>query len=391
MKKLLVCTMVIALVMGALFAGGSKEPVGPAPAVEAAVKAAASMSWDELLKKAQQEIGNEPLVIYATTSRPSENTFTEKTGIKVKVYQPTDSEVFEVLENEVGAGIYGSDVVLTTDSYNLVSNARENHWLVNYVPNAYKAQIAASDQDPLVCIYYNRAFIYNNGGGALQNYITNIWQLTEEQFKGIEIKSPLLEKCSMNWLITMTSPQWQKRIADAYQQYYGKSWQASGTFTSASYEWIYKFIKNCTFISKDGTIASNIASGAPGSVGLFTFSKFRSVDYSKLSVVANDQIVGFAGQLYPIYIQVTANAKYPYAASLYINYLLGEEGYMNVFGKDMGAYSANSSISISDNARSVGDQELSFWLDQMVVEDAQHIASVYAQAYTRIAQWCANK
>lgn len=390
MKKILSLLLMITL-LTALFAGGAKETGDQKARVKAALSEAATLSWDKLLVKAKEEVGNEALVIYATTSRPNENSFTDKTGIKVKVYQPTDSEIYEVLENEVGAGIYGSDVVLTTDSYNLVANARENNWLLNFVPGQYKDVIAKSDQDPLVSIYYNRAFVYNNGGGSLENYITNIWQLAEPEFKGIEIKSPLLEKCSMNWLISMTSPYWQQRIGDAYMSFYGKAWQAGGSFDSVSEEWIYKFIQNSTFISKDGTIAGNIAAGAPGSVGFFTFSKFRSVDYSKLSVVANDGVEGFAGQLYPIYIQVAANAKYPYAASLYINYLMGEEGYMNVFGKDMGAYSANPTIAVSENAKSVGDQDLGFWLEQMVVEDADHISGVYAQAYTKISQWCANK
>ena len=88
---------------------------------------------------------------------------------------------------------------------------------------------------------------------------------------------------------------------------------------------------------------------------------------------------------------IASNAKYPYTACLYVNYLMSEEGYQNVFGKDMGSYSANSAIGISENAVSYGDEPLAYWQDCTVVEDPAHIQSVYALAYTQIAQWCASK
>ncbi|MCR5760483.1 MAG: hypothetical protein K6F82_00535 [Sphaerochaetaceae bacterium] len=388
MKKLLALVLVAGIMLSC-FAGGSSES-GKSDAVQAAIKAAEKMSWDELLQKAKEEIGDNELVIYGTTSRVEESSFTEATGIKIRTEQPDDTQIYEKMQAEVGNGIYGADVYVTTDSFNLVNLAFANNWAKNYVPADYKDQIADADENPLVALYYGRLFIYNNGGTE-KNYIKNIWQVTEPEFKGIEMKSPLLEKCSMNFLITLTSPQWQEKLAAAYKSYYGKDWVNDGTYPSISYEWIHKFIQNCSFINKDSTIAKDIAKGAKGATGFFVFSKFRSVDYSQLTVAANEGVEGFAGMLYPIYSVVAGNAKYPYAACLYINYLLSENGFMKIFGKDMGAYSANTSISISENAKSAGDQEIAFWLENCVTEDSAYISTVYAQAYTKIAAWCAGK
>jgi len=359
--------------------------------VQKVIAEAASISWEDLLAKAKAEIGDNELHIYGTTSRVNEETFTEKTGIKIVASNPNDSQIYELLENETGKGIYGPDVVLTQDSFMLVNNAIANGWLENYVPEAYKADILESDQNPLVCSYYTRLFFYNNGGQADMNRFTNVWQFTEPEFKGLEFKNPVDEKTSMNFLISLTSEKWQEKLAEAYKSYYGKDYAPSGDFTNISYEWIYKFLMNCTFISKDSTIASDVAGGAPGSAGLFVFSKLRSVDATNISICAKENIEGFGGLLYPIYIMIASNAKYPYAACLYVNYLMGEEGYQNVFGKDMGSYSANSSIGISENAISYGDEPLAFWQNCTVVEDPAHIQSVYALAYTQIAQWCASK
>lgn len=359
--------------------------------VQKVIAEAASMSWEDLLVKAQAEIGGNELHIYGTTSRVNEETFTEKTGIKIVATNPNDSQIYELLENETGKGIYGPDVVLTQDSFMLVNNAIANGWLENYVPDAFKANILESDQYPLVCSYYTRLFFYNNGGQADMNRFTNVWQFTEPEYKGLEFKNPVDEKTSMNFLISLTSEKWQQKLAEAYKSYYGKDYVASGDFANISYEWIYKFLMNCTFISKDSTIASDVAGGAPGSAGLFVFSKLRSVDATNISICAKENIEGFGGLLYPIYIMIASNAKYPYTACLYVNYLMSEEGYQNVFGKDMGSYSANSAIGISENAVSYGDEPLAFWQDCAVVEDPAHIQSVYALAYTQIAQWCASK
>lgn len=411
MKKLIAMTLVLCLTLtlcacGQTTAPAPSESVSAAPdhtlsaetaaeehltQVQKVLLEAANLSWDELLEKAKAEIGENELHVYGTTSRVNEESFTEKTGIKLTATNPNDSQIYELLANETGAGIYGADVVVTTDSFMLLNNAIANGWVENYVPSEYAPNIKESDQYPLVCTYYARLFFYNNGGNGDVPLVTNVWQLTESEFSNIEFKSPIDEKASMNFLITLTSETWQKKLTDAYESYYGTSYVASGEFENISYEWIYKFLNNCTFISKDSTIAEDVAGGSEGSMGLFVFSKLRSVDSTNLGICAKEGIEGFGGLLYPIYMMIASNSRYPYTACLYINYLLSEEGYNNVFGKDMGAYSANTAIKISDNAREHGDEELDYWQDCLVVEDPNHVQAVYALAYTQIAQWCAAR
>ena len=390
MKK--IATVMIAVLLVLSMAIGLVACTNNDTEVQSVIKEAAKMSWDELLAKAKEEIGDNELSIYGTTSRVNEQSFTEKTGIKVKVSQPNDSQIFEKLREEVGNNLYGADVILTTDSFNIVNNAMANGWVENYVPGPYADKIAQGDQNPLVCFYYNRAFVYNNGKGEKTNYLKNVWQLTEAEYAGCEVKSPMDEKCTMNFLITLTSPEWQTKLKEAYKKYYNKEWAASDKYDNVSLEWIDKFIANCSFVGKDGTIASNVEKGQAGSIGFYTLSKFRSAaDKTTLTVAANEGIEGFGAMLFPMYIMLTSNAKYPYAACLYVNYLLGTEGYHKVFGEEMGAYSSNTSIPLTANAIADGDKELSYWQQRSVIEDAQYVASVYATYYTKFAQWCAAK
>ena len=386
MKKALAILVALTLCVPFLFASALAETD-----VQKAIAEAASMSWDDLLAKAKAEIGDNKLIIYSNTSRVKEDTFTAKTGIAIETQNPNDSQIYEMLEQEVGNNVYGADVVLLQDCFMLTNLAIASGWLENYVPEEYKAVIRESDQNPLVAVYLNRLFFYNDGGDKEAKMFKNVWQFTEPDFKGTEFKNPMDEKSSMNFLISLTSEKWQAKLAEAYKSYYGKDWENTGEFTNISYEWIYKFLMNCTFVAKDSTIASDIASGAAGSSGLFVFSKLRSVDAANITACANDGIEGFAGLMYPIYGQIAANAKYPYTACLYINYLLSAEGYNNIFGKEMGTYSVNSTTGISENAKTYGDQPLSFWQDCLVFEDAEHVQNVYFEALDQISQWCASK
>lgn len=389
MKNLL-CVLLVLSVMFSGFAAGAGEQKSEQTPVQIATQAARTMTWDELLAKAKEEIGDNELQIIASTSRYDETSFTEKTGIKVKAVNLGPAEIFEKISAEIGEGLYSADVVSSVDSYN-VNYALENNWLLNFVPQDFSSLIDGEEQTPLVLEYYNRLFMYNNDGGKIKDYISNVWQFTEPEFKGFEIKNPLLETCTMNFLITLTKPENLEILSDAYKSYYGKEWANSANYKNIAYEWVNKFLQNAVFNNSDGTIVKNLAKANPGSVGVAVFSKFRSGDTSSIGVGAFENTEGFAGFLFPLFIQVAATAKYPYSACLYIYYCLGEEGFMNIFGKDMGGYSTNEEVSISENARSAGDKDLSFWRDCLVVEDMEYVSSVYAETFTMFSQWCADK
>lgn len=389
MKKLLSFLLMIAVVF-VCFANGKVEAVGDETPVQTAIRNAAGMSWDDLLEKAKAEIGDNELLILASTSRFDEKTFTEKTGIKVKATNLDPSSIFEKVDNEIGNGVYSCDIITATDSYNM-DYALENGWAENFIPDAYAGYLAENEKKPLVLEYYNRVYMYNNDNGTLSNRITNVWQFVEPELKNFEIKNPLMELGTMYWLITLTSEENQSKLAEAYRNFYGKEWVNDGTYKNISYQWIHGFLKNATFNNKDSGIVKNLGSAQPGAVGVAVFSKFRSGNVASIGVSAFEGVDGFAGFLFPLSMTVAFNAKYPYAACLYVNYCLSEEGFMNIFGKDMGGYSINPNAKLSEKAIESGDRDLSFWKECLIVEDLDYIKSVYAEAYTQISQWCADK
>jgi iron(III) transport system substrate-binding protein len=71
--------------------------------------------------------------------------------------------------------------------------------------------------------------------------------------------------------------------------------------------------------------------------------------------------------MYPAFLHLTANAKHPNAAKLFIEYLMTEEGFAP-WARDVGAYSSNSTIPINE-----GDHPVSFWDPRLIGEDPQFI------------------
>ena len=106
----------------------------------------------------------------------------------------------------------------------------------------------------------------------------------------------------------LTSPEWNEKLEKAYEDYYGKAWE-KGEFESAAYEWIAGFLGNVNYtFTSASKMAAGVASGAPGNMGLFVFSKLRKVDEAdrgKLTVVQfENDVDGFSGFMYPIYATV---------------------------------------------------------------------------------------
>ena len=346
-------------------------------------KAAESLTHDELVAKALAEEGT--FVVYGNTSRivtAAEN-FSALYGIPFEGSNLKDGEIYTKLETEIGGKVKGADMVMIQDGASLQDIAIAQGYLVNFVPASVKDKVAEADQNPLIQQFINKTFIWNNKGENVPN-ITNVWQLTEPQFKGnIVFKAPDAEQVNMNFLVMLTNEEWSGKLAAAYKNLYGKEIEL-GDYENAGYKWIAEFLGNCVFGNSDTTLAEEVSQEtAQGKIGLFVLSKLRSS-----SVLTENLTVGqyqatetgtpiepFSGFMYPMYAMVSANASRPYTAMLFIEYLMGADGF-KPWGKSIGAYSGNSEIAPLE-----GDLPLADWKASLVMEDPEYILEHYEDVY----------
>ena len=387
MKRVLSLLVVLMLVL-------SVSAVAMAETVDEALSAAASMSNDELYEKAKEEIAaGGQLNFYSTTS------FAEKAAAnfmndypeladKVVYAEIDDGETYTILTSTIGSGVKDSaDMALSQNGPDLKTYLLDEGLAFSYFPEALKDVVEEDYQDPAVVTFINSLLIYHNGNGSIN--LNNIWQLTEPEWNGkVFFKDPTKETVNLNFLMMLTSPEWSDRLAAAYEAFYGKAFEA-GEFKNAGYAWIDGFLKNVNYTYTSASkIATGIASGAPGNLGLFVFSKLRKVDEAdrgNLTVVQfENEVEGFSGFMYPIYATVAKDTDCPYTCALFINYLLSPEGFdgPKSWNSSQGYYSPNKTILKPEGLE---DEPYEYWSTRLVFEDLEYIDENYADIYEFVA------
>ena len=387
MKRMMSLVLALALLLGVC-------AIANAETVDEALAAAAKMTNEELYEKAKAEMAaGAQLNFYSTTSFAEKaaanfmNDYPEFNG-KVVYAEIDDKETYTILTNTIGSGVKDSaDMALTQNGPDLKTYLLDEGLTLTYFPDALKDVVSEAEQEPAVVTYVNSLFIYHNGEGSIN--FTNVWELTEEQWKDrIFFKDPTNETVNINFLIMLTSEKWNARLEEAYEARYGKAWEA-GEFESAALEWIDGFLANVNYTYTSASkMAAGIASGAPGNMGLFVFSKLRKVDEAdrgNLTVVQfENEVEGFSGFMYPIYATVCKDTECPYTCALFINYLLSEEGFAGPksWNSSQGYYSPNKTIAKPEG---VQDEPYEYWSDRLVIEDLEYIDEHYIDVYEFIA------
>ena len=249
------------------------------------------MTLDELIAAAQAEASAPDagtFMVYAPTSRIEKalNAFAEEYGIQGEYYNESGQDLYTKLTTELEAGVKDTaDVALLQDSYLFQTQLQNYDYITNYVPAYLKDDIYADDQEPLVCYYYNKLFIFNNTDGMTG--IANVWELADPANAGKTfMKDISKESVNKNFLAMLTEQEWADKLAAAYKDYYGKDIELDEDCANAGYQYIKDLLANVTFGSGDGDIATELANGKGGNVGLFVYSKLRddSVTQENLTV-----------------------------------------------------------------------------------------------------------
>lgn len=354
--------VVLCISSAMVFAGGASEK-------NEATGAETPISHDDLVTAAKAE---GTLTVYTHSSRTTKiaDSFTEKYGIKVDVTQLNDSEMIEKVSKEAMADLDAADVVFCQDGSRVYPELIMTGYVLGYTPEDVKGHIIDSQfEDPLAWEVINKVFIYNNENTAEQP-ITNVWQLTDSEWKGaLQFKDPFSEAVNMNFFTMVTREDWAQKLADAYYDYYGKEIEL--TTPNAGYEWIKMIYANGAVLGKsDTTISENV--GAKGQArtlaGLFTLNKLRNNDAKNLALAPAYNVEPFSGFMYPAYVFITSNAKSPNAAKLFIEYSMTEEGWVPF--NTMGDYSPVDYL--QDNSED--PLTLSDWSSQLIYEDYQWCA-----------------
>lgn len=379
-KRMLLMILLVAVVSTFAFANGAKESV--VEQKEQTSLVIDDISYDELVEKAKAE---GKLVVYASTDihRKACEAFAEKYGIEVEFTHLGDTALISKVVGEAEANVTtGADVIFSQDGASLQMQLIDSGYVYNWVSSRIAEVVDESNLNPLVHEFCTKAFIYNNETTGDQKVYYNVWQLTDPEYAGLfQFKDPTTETVGMNFLAMCVTDEYADELAKAYKEYYGKDIVL--TTENAGYEWIKGLYENGMIMGKSDTKIAE-AVGAKGQnqvpIGLFTFSKFFSAAEKNLALATAEDMIPFGGFYYPLYSQITSYCQHPYAAKLYIEFVMSEEGWAAWNGR-VGHYSANVNIHCAEK-----DFELSYWDKYLLKENAQLAASTRASVEDFINQ-----
>lgn len=369
--------------------------------------AAEGMTYDELLAKAKEEVGNGTVSVYGNSSQLEKalKKFTEETGIKVNNTKEGDADIYNHLSTAFQSNTYIADMVLLQDGNMLQSEMLDPGYLLNFIPKEASGTIADDDTVPMAAVYLNKIFMYNNFNAegtehSLKNYITNVWQLAgtaadKGHIANPSFKTPTTENVNMNFLVMLTSDAYVAKLKTAYKNFYGKDYVEEKAYKNIGYKWVAEFLKNSQAHSSDGTACKDVAKAKGGTVALVNYNKIKDLkgddvygaeNVNNLSFpsleLGDKKVDGFGGFCYKMYSMVAANAKYPYAACALVSYITSKAGFENAWDAKAGYYSTNKTTKIASN-----DKEIAWWKERLVVEDPEVVAANYEDVSMFVKQY----
>ncbi len=268
-----------------------------------------------------------PITVYAVTGKIVDTVkdFTEKYGIEANGKKVNEATQVELMIREHQAGNAVGDVSLAMDVASAVGQILPEGIATSWTPPDLAGDIAETSRNPLVVVSDPHVWTYNT-----EKYekcpITNIWQLTEPEWKGKVAMLDLFDKpLYADWFNQIAAHR-DNDVARAYEAHYGKTLDTQGE--SATVAWVKAFASNGPLLADSSTVAE--AAGAPGQAEPFfaitSTAKYRENVTKGLKLGICAGVEPFTGFLYPGLGLIAAQTKSPNAAKLFVRYLMTAEG-----------------------------------------------------------------
>lgn len=269
-----------------------------------------------------------PLTIFDSTGKIVDMAkgFTAKYGIEAVGAKAKVPAQMETIIREVQAGNVQTDISFIADVPAAMGQLLPGGFAESWVPPDLAADIAPEAQNPLLIVASPNILAYNT---KLYDAcpITNIWQLTDPDWRGKVAMQDPLGKPSYTDFFNQMQTYADDKIRAAYQTHYGKPLETDKPTATAAF--IAALAANGPLLT-DADAAAAEAVAAPGQtapfVGLVSAAKFRDNAGSGFSLGlcgGVDPIIGFTNATVGLIVKGTDS---PNAAKLFIHYAMTAEG-----------------------------------------------------------------
>lgn len=339
MKKLFALTLSLAMVLSLAACGGKGETPAENPAETPAESELTE--WEqkaniyatdetdaELYEQAKAEGGT--ITLYSISSRGSkviDAFLTKYPELDAVAFDISTDELLEKVTREHEAGQYVADVAHIKDQDgSMWKEYVANKIFYNYRPADIFAHIDPELTATQTPMYTELTQLFYNTEVYSEPPVTNIWQVTEPQWKGkICMQNPLDNLGWGSWITGFCVGEEPAKLEAAYEDLYGEKLVLSDGCANAGYEFLKRLRANepVFFDSSDACVE---AVGAPGQsdppIGFGASSKLRKANENgwvidAINLVPNTGIPA-VNTLY-----VVEGCAHPAGAKLLIRFMMG--------------------------------------------------------------------
>ena len=248
--------------------------------------------------------------------------------INVQAYDLGGDDVLMKTLEEQKAGAFTGDVWFSSGGADLVGQVLPKNYVWRFVPDSTAAYTPEQYTQPLLMSRFGTSIFAYNSELNETCPITNIWELTQPEWKGkFFIEDPLNDASTLSKLITIAYH--ADEVKQAYVDLYGSEPVLDADTPDAGWLWLKRFAQNGP-IPQPGGDEVDSAFATPG----MTDSYMALTSYSNMADV-QDGILAFApcmglqptmGVQSQSYVGIINQAPHPNAAKLWIKYITSPDG-----------------------------------------------------------------
>lgn len=285
------------------------------------------MSPAELLPLAQKE---GKVVVYSFTSRIGkvEKAFeAAHPQIDLQGFDISSTEQIARLTAEAQAGVTNADVIYISDTPVVLKDLLGTGIIAPYVPPRVSDRVPDQFKSPLLAQRLStKVLMYNEEANPNGSPVTNLWQLTTDEWRGRVVMVDPLQRGDYLDLMTEIVLR-SDQMADAYKAQFGKPVDLGGA-ANAGEKFIADLFAN-DVVLVGSTDDVNAAVGALGQdsppVGFTSYSDRRDNEEEGWALQVANNVQPAPGIIFPAVVALAAEPNNPAAARLVIDFLMGDE------------------------------------------------------------------
>ena len=286
-----------------------------------------AMGPEELLPLAQQE---GTLTVYSFTSRIGkvEKAFEEAyPGIDLQGFDISSTEQIARLRAEAKAGVTNADVIYISDTPVVLTELLETGIIAPYVPPRVADRVPAQYKSPLLAQRLStKVLMYNEEANPDGSPVTNLWQLTTDEWRGRVVMVDPLQRGDYLDLMTEIVLR-SDEMAAAYKSQFGQAIDLGGAANAGEKFLADLFANDVILVGSTDDV--NVAVGALGQenppVGFTSYSDRRDNEDEGWALQVANGVEPAPGIIFPAVLALAAKPNNPAAARLVIDFLMGDE------------------------------------------------------------------